>query len=550
MKSMKFINNEKGAALIIAIMVMALMSILGMTLLYMSSVNLNIARNEKQGLQAFYAAKAGIEDARKRLINNTADTRGAAGYSMDNNIWVSDLIAANLLLGGGRYEVYITHVSGAAPAYLVEKDSGFPKYRITSTGWDSAGTARRTIEQVVTLTFSNIWKRAITACGALHIDSNSGTDSYSSTAGSYASQTHENDGEIRTSGDVSFDTNGLLKGSIITTGSITFGTNAVMNGNAEAGGQIKLSAVNSTINGSAIAVGSIQNSGKITGTATSGSTIANGGTIGTAPGPVASGSCAGNPCYANAAVAAVLPPSECNAANILTPPADIATNNNNAPAGGITCTGSCSSACTNIAACVTPNQYCCNIDTGVMTLQGGTASAPKKYYFKGLKVGSNSRIQTTGYVEIYVDGDYRQDANSIVRGSSATNPLPAEVLVHNYGVKANSAGGIASTVGIDSNSQLYGRLYAPTASSTNINSNSQVFGAVIAGGMCTACSGGIDSNAGVSFDSALKASASTTASGTVIAEWKECHYGAYGVLAGTPSTEPNTLYPSKACKPN
>jgi len=57
------LNNERGVALILAMMVMVALSLLTVNSFEMLSGSIRISRNHKDDLQALYVAEAGIEDA-------------------------------------------------------------------------------------------------------------------------------------------------------------------------------------------------------------------------------------------------------------------------------------------------------------------------------------------------------------------------------------------------------------------------------------------------------------------------------------------------------
>jgi hypothetical protein len=56
---LKAINNEKGAVLVVALIVIGLLTVIGTAITMMSSIELNIARNEKVAKTAFCRAEDG-----------------------------------------------------------------------------------------------------------------------------------------------------------------------------------------------------------------------------------------------------------------------------------------------------------------------------------------------------------------------------------------------------------------------------------------------------------------------------------------------------------
>lgn len=69
---LKSLNNQNGAVLVTAILIMSVLVLLGATAVMTTSTDLKIAGHFKTGEQAFYTAEAGIEEARARLRANAA----------------------------------------------------------------------------------------------------------------------------------------------------------------------------------------------------------------------------------------------------------------------------------------------------------------------------------------------------------------------------------------------------------------------------------------------------------------------------------------------
>jgi len=61
MKSLSMLRNNNGAVLVIALLIMAVLSLIGAAATMTSSIETQIAGNQKFGKQAFYAADAGVE---------------------------------------------------------------------------------------------------------------------------------------------------------------------------------------------------------------------------------------------------------------------------------------------------------------------------------------------------------------------------------------------------------------------------------------------------------------------------------------------------------
>ena len=63
-------SNEKGMVLVVGLMLIVVLSLLGTTAVLTSTTDMKISANYKTSKQAFYAAEAGIEEARARLKAN------------------------------------------------------------------------------------------------------------------------------------------------------------------------------------------------------------------------------------------------------------------------------------------------------------------------------------------------------------------------------------------------------------------------------------------------------------------------------------------------
>jgi Tfp pilus assembly protein PilX len=73
------LSNEKGFVLPVGLMFLVIIVILGTTAVIITTTDLKIGGNYKQSVQAFYAAEAGIEEARARLKESST----AADYAGD-----------------------------------------------------------------------------------------------------------------------------------------------------------------------------------------------------------------------------------------------------------------------------------------------------------------------------------------------------------------------------------------------------------------------------------------------------------------------------------
>jgi hypothetical protein len=86
MKKMQAIKNERGSVLVIALIMLVLLTVLGITATSTSNIELQIAGNERNYKRAFFIANAGIEHARADLAAKLAifrATQVSQGSALD-----------------------------------------------------------------------------------------------------------------------------------------------------------------------------------------------------------------------------------------------------------------------------------------------------------------------------------------------------------------------------------------------------------------------------------------------------------------------------------
>lgn len=106
-----------------------------------------------------------------------------------------------------------------------------------------------------------------------------------------------------------------------------------------------------------------------------------------------------------------------------------------------------------------------------LNLPGGTADNPKVYYLKGAKLNGNSKLNITGHVVIFTDGDLDFNGGTVINNGGAGPPEKFQVYSSggpNTLIKINGGGGYAGTV------------YAPTGK-IQLNGNGHMWGAAVAG---------------------------------------------------------------------
>ncbi|KPJ66229.1 MAG: hypothetical protein AMJ45_04150 [Syntrophobacter sp. DG_60] len=128
------LKNNNGAALIITMLIMIVLTVLGIAALMTSSIETKISRNQKSSIQAFYAAEAGIEHAKVTLkgSNNGFDDE-LLGSDGDPNTADDGILSFGSLVsfGNGTYGVKIIDNHDGDGDLFDDTDN---KVVVTSTG--------------------------------------------------------------------------------------------------------------------------------------------------------------------------------------------------------------------------------------------------------------------------------------------------------------------------------------------------------------------------------------------------------------------------------
>ena len=567
------LRNERGIILVISLMVLLAMTALGMMVFYSSAVDFKMAGNERASKVAYYAAQAGLLDAKKRLEENTDDTTGYAAYGEPDesgNVpagshlldpdWQSGTINGTLP-NGATYSVIITHKGreegGSWVVHRGDETDHWPYYRVTSVGYylDTS----KMLEELVYLDVTATWTKAVIACSNLEVQNNAGTDSFDSDAGDvYNSASAGTEGDIVVAGNVFLDNGSGFNGSISATGYMELKNNSKVNGGLTANGTILL--------GSGVEI--------LGGNIVSGSTATPAITIGANPtitnSVITEGSILdlGNDVddaqeFPWDTVAPIESPEACDPEKWLDVKASKLNNNNAAMSR--TYPGSSNATCDDFWAECKAGGCCkfCPSDV-IVTLPGGDAANPERYYFESLGTYNRAKMITTGFVEIYINGDLTIANNNTFCGNVLeaeccvdTNPdcpdewpdsPAAEVLLYAFGMSRDAGCNTLdtyTTVTVSQNAEVFAKIYAPEASQTIIDNNSNVYGAVVAGGMCAGCGGGggVDNNAMVHYDAAI-ANTSTRNASAYTEYRKECYYGR--LINNTPSGQ--EYYATGSCR--
>lgn len=180
------LKSESGMVLVVAMIIMSALILLGTTAMMESSTDLRISGNYKTNTLAFYAAEAGVEEARARLRGNFEPSGSRIiDASPTDTAWTTSM---GSLQGDLTYTVTVAHkTSGGSVLYWGDTDSdgdyeentttlppaGQNIYLVTSTA--SNATASKTLQAAM------MRRPPITAPAALYVEASTtiqGTSTY------------------------------------------------------------------------------------------------------------------------------------------------------------------------------------------------------------------------------------------------------------------------------------------------------------------------------------------------------------------------------------
>ena len=221
-----YVLNEKGAALLIALTIMLALTLLGAAATMTSSIEINIAGNQRKSIKAFYAADAGIEHAKALLFDGTVSDAGSQNDPNWNN--------GNSYTSWGFDNTFtILHKLEGGNVALDSK--GNPLYVVSSTG-NSLNSALQQIEAVMKLTYSSAFDFGVFGDEGITLNGNGEVDSYDSDLGSYSATQGTNvDVGTNAIGANAIDLNGnaSIKGNAVVGPGGNTGTDISINGGAE-----------------------------------------------------------------------------------------------------------------------------------------------------------------------------------------------------------------------------------------------------------------------------------------------------------------------------
>ena len=127
MKTMKMIGNERGFVLVLALVTMAVMTIIGISIMMNMNIDMHLSSNERESKVAFQLAEAGINEAIARLHLSSSNAMYVGEQITDANYRTTAWNVGNSLgndfgfsVGGNRnsadnlnYDVTITYLNEA-----------------------------------------------------------------------------------------------------------------------------------------------------------------------------------------------------------------------------------------------------------------------------------------------------------------------------------------------------------------------------------------------------------------------------------------------------
>ncbi len=177
-------RNERGAAMLIALAVMMMISLLGISAVQMSSTDMAISENFQQDTRSFYLAEAGVEHA--------------YGIIRDTSTWRTGL--SNVTFAGGQYNV--TVIDKTTQASL--GDTVVLRSIATRSG------AQTGVE--VKLAPARPFRWAAFADDHMDLLGGTYTDSYDSDSGSYIATMRLEDGDVGSNGFVDINGDAEING--------------------------------------------------------------------------------------------------------------------------------------------------------------------------------------------------------------------------------------------------------------------------------------------------------------------------------------------------
>jgi Tfp pilus assembly protein PilX len=105
-------TSQRGVALILALMVLAFLTVLGGALLTTTTIDIRISDNFKTGVQSLYVAEAGIEQAREFLRTSSSSPTQLLTTAAERPLISGELV--------GHYDVWLRNDNADGPASRID----------------------------------------------------------------------------------------------------------------------------------------------------------------------------------------------------------------------------------------------------------------------------------------------------------------------------------------------------------------------------------------------------------------------------------------------
>ena len=126
------LRDEKGMILVVSLMLIAVLLLIGTTAVMISTTDMKISANYKTGIQAFYAAEAGVEEMRARLKSSLPNTSIIKDPNYPDSKWSAYIITSGsgttssdsdyASYGAANYKNYIP-ISSSQTAMSVQSNT-------------------------------------------------------------------------------------------------------------------------------------------------------------------------------------------------------------------------------------------------------------------------------------------------------------------------------------------------------------------------------------------------------------------------------------------
>ncbi|HJP39327.1 MAG TPA: pilus assembly PilX N-terminal domain-containing protein [Gammaproteobacteria bacterium] len=136
-------DRQCGAALIVGLILMMVLTLLAISTMRTSTLELAMAGNAQHHQQAIQLAETGIQDAVNRINSRAQDLVVADNWQMRFSETVQTSSGDNL----GRYDVTISFKEKGKPPANYSEDINALFFEIESTGRSAARNARSTFRQ-------------------------------------------------------------------------------------------------------------------------------------------------------------------------------------------------------------------------------------------------------------------------------------------------------------------------------------------------------------------------------------------------------------------